>query len=233
MDIFNISNFINDLSQQHTALVTKTFLNLESDKKVHILLAIVEEASERGDPKTLNIKKVAERGSIAVGALYKYFTNRDNMISYTIEIIKSYIISAMEYVTEILKDLPLDQALYYFCTGSKEWSESEQKLSYFYYQAAYGNNQSLTETLVKPVSASFLQCLETILKTVKERDSINFNYDIETCALFLYRYLAPTADSMIYTNLQTYLNPKEDESLTLELTIELLQKAIIRSEKSE
>lgn len=231
MDILNIVNFIDDLSFQHTSLVTKTFLNLNSEKKVKILLAIVEEASDRGDPETLNIKKVAERGSMAVGTLYKYFTNRDNMISYTIEIIKSYIIEGMKYVTDILKDLPLDQALYYFCTGSKEWSESERKLSYFYYQASYGSNINLTETLVKPVSNSFLLCVETILKTAAKRDSITFNHDIETCALFLYRYLVPAADSMVYTNLQTYLNPKEDNSLSLELSLKLLLKAIIRRNK--
>ncbi|MDA3852481.1 MAG: TetR/AcrR family transcriptional regulator [Spirochaetaceae bacterium] len=230
-DFFSFSKQIDRISQNFPHLVTPTFLKLQAEKKAQVILGILQEAAQRGDPTTLNIKLVAQKASISVGALYKYFTKRENMMVFTIGVIRQYLVNTMEYSTDLLKQLPLRDALYYFCVGSQQWNEEEKTLGYFFYQAAYGTNTFLSEELVKPAAQAIYRTLEEILQEASSRDNITLLFDLNFCTSLLYRSLVPLADCLIYPQLKYYLNPQWEDPLPIYETIDILLKSIIKENK--
>ena len=68
------------LQAEQKGLVTRTFRRLDPGQQQKIILAILDEAAEKG-PQDLNIKKVASRAEVSVGSLYQYFGNRDRLLT--------------------------------------------------------------------------------------------------------------------------------------------------------
>lgn len=186
-------------------LVTPRFRNLDAVKKVQVVEAVCKEAVVRSDPSDLNIKDAAKAGSIAVGTLYTYFTNRENMLLFVILVVKEFIIRGMQLSEKYLKMLPFPAALYYYCIGGLMWSEEEKPLAGFFFKAAYSGNRMLADLLVKPAAVCFRQVLYNLLEKAfrkrKLKKSLEFYTDL------LYTSLIPLADSLIYPELGPYFTP--------------------------
>lgn len=206
--IIALEEYIDYLSKEYITLVTPTFQNISKSKKKSITLAICRVAAKLSDPTKINIKEVAKEGNISVGSLYKYFINRENMISYIIRLVRDYILAGMDFALKELSSLSLDLALYYYCAGSTQWSNEEKTLSFFFYQAAYCGSDKLSKELVFPLSQSFQHTLKNILESAISRNEIKLNKDIDYCVGFLHRSLLPITDSEIYPNLQYYYFPE-------------------------
>lgn len=206
--IQSFENSINLLSNSLKEYTTSTFLNLDKEKKTHLVLSICRVASKIPDPTALNIKIVAKEGGISVGALYKYFGNRENMVNFTISIVREYTLAGMDYAIKELVKFPLEEALYYYCTGASHWSKEESTLAYFFYQSSYCGNIELLESLVKPVTDSFLLTLTKILEVAIFRGEIILVEDLDYCITYLHRSLIPIADAEIYKNIESYYFPQ-------------------------
>ncbi len=186
-------------------LVTARFRNLNAEKKVQVVEAVCKEAVLRSDPSDLNIKDAAKAGSIAVGTLYTYFSNRENVLLFTILVIKEFIIRGMQLSEKYLKMLPFPAALYYYCIGGLLWSEEEKPLAGFFFKAAYSGNRMLSNLLVKPAAVCFRQVLYNLLEKAFRRRKLKKSLDYYTG--LLYTALIPLADSLIYPELSPYFTP--------------------------
>lgn len=202
-----LEEYIDSISLQLTEYTTPTFTKLSGIKKKNIVLAICQEASSISNPTEVNIKEVAKRGKIAVGSLYKYFINRENMINYIINLIREYILAGMEYSLQELLKYPINEALYYYCMGSEVWSKEENILTYFFYQSAYCGSNRLTKELVHPAALSFEKTVKRILENAIKKEGLTLNNSIDHCSAFVHRSLLSIADSLIYKNLQDYYFP--------------------------
>ena len=61
------------LEFEQAGLVTRTFRRLDPQRQQAVLVAILDEAIEKG-PAAINIKQVAERAGVAIGSLYQYLS---------------------------------------------------------------------------------------------------------------------------------------------------------------
>lgn len=115
---------LSDWTQIHThilqledeGLVTRTFRRLDPERQEAILMAILDEAVERG-PTSLNIKHVAQRAGVSVGSLYTYFPNREGMLAFAVELCVRFVTDAFNEYRPYLTESPLREALAAYLTG--------------------------------------------------------------------------------------------------------------------
>jgi AcrR family transcriptional regulator len=191
------------LQLEREGLVTRTFRRLDPERQQAVLDAILDEASERG-PINLNIKQVAERANVSVGSLYQYFTDRDRMLSFAIELSRRYIQDTFRQYQEYLASLPLREALYWYILGGIEWGQTENRFVKFSARAAYQGDPELVDSVVLPIANIMRDMVEEILMQALNRGELRSNIDLEEIIPIIHTLSIAIGDSFLIPNLNNY-----------------------------
>jgi AcrR family transcriptional regulator len=214
-----------ELEQQ--GIVTRTFRRLDPERQQTILLAIVDEAVDKG-PASLNIKRVAERAGVSVGSLYTYFPNRDGLLSFVVEVTVRFVADAFQEFRPILLALPLRDALTAYVAGGVEWSRMYGGMLKLFARAAYMGDPELDDRLVRPVADILRQMVADMLAQAAARGEIREDVDIEATARIIHALTIAVGDSQLLPYLNTYLQvTDEDEDVSPERTLEALTALIL------
>jgi TetR/AcrR family transcriptional regulator len=198
------------LELEQKGIVTRTFRRVDPERQQTILLAIVDEAVEKG-PAALNIKQVAERAGVSVGSLYTYFPNRDGLLSFVIEVTVRFITDAFEEFRPILLALPLRETLTAYVAGGVEWSRMYEGLFKLFARAAYVGDPELDDRLVRPVADILRQMVYDMLAQAAARGEIREDVDIEATARIIHALTIAVGDSQLLPYLNTYLQVTDEE----------------------
>ncbi len=209
-------------------LVTRTFRRLDPERQQAILIAILDEAAERG-PSALNIKQVAERAGVSVGSLYTYFPNRDGMLAFAIQVCVRYVTTAFDEYRPYLSAMPLRQALTAYMIGGIEWSRMAMGLMRLFARAAYHGDPELSETLVRPIANLLRHMVHDMLSGAFERGEIREDVDLEATERIIHALTIAAGDSQLLPHLNTYFQVTDDEvppERSLEALISLVIEGI-------
>ena len=215
------------LELEQKGIVTRTFRRLDPERQQAILLAIVDEAVEKG-PAALNIKQVARRAGVSVGALYTYFPNRDGLLSFVVEVTVRFMTDAFVEFRPILLALPLRDALTAYVAGGVEWSRMYADLLKLFARAAYVGDPELDERLVRPVADILRQMVVDMLAQAAERGEIREDVDIEATARIIHALTIAVGDSQLLPYLNIYFQViDEDGDVSPERALEALTRLIL------
>ena len=106
------------LQFEDEGLVSRTFRRLDPERQRAIILAILDEAAEKG-PTQVSIKAVADRAAAAVGSLYTYFPNRDGMLDFAVKLVTRFMLEEMASFRPFLVSLPLREGLKMYLNGRR------------------------------------------------------------------------------------------------------------------
>lgn len=210
----NLSNWtqihIHILQLEQEGRVTRTFRRLDPKRQQVILTAILDEAIEKG-PTSLNIKQVADRAGVSVGSLYTYFSNRDGLLEFTIELCTRYIVDEFDRYRPMLAAMPLRDALAAYLTGGVEWSQTQVGLIQFFMKAAYQGDPALQDRLVRPVADTMREIVQEILIQAAARGEIRNGTDLEAATRLVHALMIAVGDSQLLPYLNTYFQVSSDE----------------------
>lgn len=214
------------LQLEQEGLLTRTFRRLDPERQQAILLAILDEAVEKG-PASLNIKQVAHRAGVSVGSLYQYFNNRDGLLTFAVEICTRFISGAFNSYRPYLKEMPLADGLAAYLMGGIEWSQTEAGLIRFFARAAYHSDSELSERVVRPIAGTMRLMVGDILSAAVERGELRPGVDIEAVTRIIHALMIAIGDSQLLPYLNTYLQVT-DETVSSERVLAALLDFILR-----
>lgn len=202
---------LSDWTQIHThilqleqeGLVTRTFRRLDPERQQAVLMAILDEAVEKG-PTALNIKRVAERAGVSVGSLYTYFPNREGMLAFAVKLCVRFVSDAFDEFRPYLLDLPLREALTAYLAGGVEWSQAYMGLLRLFVRAAYHGDPELAESLVRPIATLLREMVHEMLTQAVARGEIRADVDLEATARIVHALTIAIGDSQLLPYLNTY-----------------------------
>lgn len=200
-DWTQIHTYILHLEQE--GLVTRTFRRLDPERQQEILIAILDEAVEKG-PTALNIKQVAERAGVSVGSLYTYFSNREGILAFAVQVCVRTVTDAFDEFRPYLLAMPLREALTAYLVGGVEWSRMHKGLLRLFARAAYHGDPELSETLVRPVATILREMVRDMLAGAVERGEIRDDVDLEASARLIHALTIAAGDSQLLPYLNTY-----------------------------
>jgi AcrR family transcriptional regulator len=200
-DWFKIQTHILDFEQ--SGLVTRTFRRLDPHRQQAIIHAILEEAVDKG-PASLNIKEVARRAEVSVGSLYQYFTNRQGLLDFAIELNVRYMMDAFKEFQPYLVEAPLHEALSLYLSSGIEWGQAEMGLVRFFGRAAYQGDPGLAERVVRPVAVVMRETIHLMLTQAAARGELRPDIDIEATTRVLNALTIVFGDSQLFPYLNTY-----------------------------
>ena len=87
------------MSNNRNSYANELFLRIKEEKRNRIISTAVREFAMNGFSRA-NVNKIAEGAEISVGALYKYFTTKDDLFMYVVESCVDYL---DDYVNEIFR----------------------------------------------------------------------------------------------------------------------------------
>jgi len=215
--------YIFQLEQE--GLATRTFRRLEPQRQQAIVGAILDEATEYG-PATLNIKRVAERAGVAVGSLYQYFSDRDGMLKFAVELCVRYVTDAFEGYRPYLAAMPLRDALSAYLVGGIEWSKAQSGLLKLFARAAYQGDPELVESLVRPIANVLREMVHDILVAALERGELRSDVDLEAATRIVHALMIAAGDSQLLPYLNNYFQVV-DPSLPPERLVEAVLDFVI------
>ena len=217
-----INKHILELEQE--GLVTRTFRRLDPERQETIIEAILDEAIEKG-PTAINIKEIARRANVSVGSLYQYFTSRDGLLDFTIELAVRFINDSFNEFRPLLAALPLKDALLYYLVGGIEWSKMQTGLIQFFAKAAYQGDKALEERVVRPIAETMLTMVSEILTQAAERGEVRDDIDIEAVKRIINVLMIAVGDSQILPYLNTYFQVTGKE-VSFEKVVEAIIKIV-------
>lgn len=197
------------LELEQAGRVTRTFRRLDPERQRAVLQAILDEAIERG-PTTLNIKVVAARAGVAVGSLYQYFTSRDGLLNFAIELASRYLVAEMNRYRPLLASMPLRDGLAAYLAGGIEWSQGQAGLMRFFARAAYQGDARLAETFVAPLGRVMQETVVELFNAAVIRGEIAKAVDVEAAARAVHVALIAVADSQMLPYLNHYYQATDD-----------------------
>ncbi len=212
----NLPVFIQEAEQN--GWLTRTFRRLDPERQQTILLAILEEAGESG-PSALNIKQVAVRSGIAVGSLYQYFGNRDNLLKFTLALVVRETTTAFESYSQYLAELPLREALTAYLGGGIEWTQAQLGFARTFATAAYQGDPAMEEKLVKPIATVMINMVRTILLAAQARGEIRDDLNLEALTRLVNTQMIMIGDAKLFPHLNSYY-----QLYTSELNDEMILK---------
>ena len=221
-----IHGHILDLEQK--GLVTRTFRRLDPERQQAILTAILDEASEKG-PAAVNIKQVAERAGVSVGALYTYFPNRDAMLDFAVQVCVRFVVDSFNEYRPHLVALPLRSGLSAYLVGGIEWSRLYQGLLRLFARAAYHGDPELSDTLVRPVATVLRETVHDMLVAAAERGEIRGDVDLETAVRIVHALTVAVGDSLMLPYLNDYFQVTDDRvshQRAIEAAVDLIMSGI-------
>jgi len=191
------------LELEEQGLVTRTFRRLDPTRQQAVIQAILDDAAEKS-PTTLNIKQVAERAGVAVGSLYQYFGNRDNLLAFAIELCVHQMTDLFALSRPYLLEMPLREALTAYLTYGIEWSQTQQGFIQFFGRAAYQDDPELAEKVVEPVATAMRETVEDMLKAALQRGEISPDLDLEATSRVVNGLTIVVGDSQLLPYLNHY-----------------------------
>ncbi len=203
-----IHGYILQLEQE--GLVTRTFRRLDPERQRAVLTAILDEAVEKG-PTDLNIKQVAERAGVSVGALYTYFENREELLDFAVELCARFVTDTLNSFRPYLAALPLRKALGGYLVGGIEWSQTQAGLLRLFARAAYHGDPSLAEPLVRPVATTLREIVGDILAQAVARGEIRPDVDLDATTRIVHALMIAVGDSQLLPYLNAYFQVTADE----------------------
>jgi AcrR family transcriptional regulator len=219
------------LQLENEGLVTRTFRRLDPERQREILLAILSEAASKG-PTQVNIKSVAERANAAVGTLYTYFSNREGMLEFAVEMVTRFILEEMESYRPFLASLPLRQGLQVYLTGGVEWSQIFASFVQLFARAAYQGDPNLQERLVRPIADLLRNIIQEMLDQAVQRGEVRADIDTEATARVLHALTIAIGDSQLLPYLNTYFQVMDDQ-ISIERTMEAMLAMVMQGITNE
>ena len=191
------------LELEKQGLVTRTFRRLDPARQQAVIQAILDEAAEKS-PTALNIKQVAERAGVAIGSLYQYFGNRDNLLAFAVELCVHQMTDLFAMSRPYLLEMPLYEALTAYLTYGIEWSQTQQGFIQFFGRAAYQGDPGLAEKVVEPVAIAMRETMEDMLKAALQRGEIDPDLDLEATSRVVNGLTIVVGDSQLLPYLNHY-----------------------------
>ena len=222
-DWLNFQTHILELEGQ--GLVTRTFRRLDPARQGAVLQAILDEAAEKS-PTAINIKQVAERAGVAVGSLYQYFGNRDNLLAFSVELCVRQLTYLFAMSHAYLVEMPLREALAAYLSYGIEWSKTQPGFIQFFGRAAYQGDPELTTKVVEPVATAMRKMMEDILQASVQRGEINPDLDLEATSRVVNALMIAIGDSQMLPHLNQYFQIT-DESMSIERMVDVLMDLIM------
>jgi len=158
-------------------VVTRTLRRLDPDRQLAVLTAILDEAAVKG-PAAVNIKEVARRAGVSVGALYACFGSRDGMSSFTIELCVSSLTTLLDRYGPSLSAMPVRQTLAAHVAGGIEWGRAVPGLTAFFARGAYQGDPEVLDRLVRPVADAVRGTIGLILGAAVDRGEVRSDVDL-------------------------------------------------------
>jgi AcrR family transcriptional regulator len=211
---------IHILSLEQQGLVTRTFSRLDPDRQRAVIQAILDEAAEKS-PTALNIKQVAERAGVAVGSLYQYFGDRDNLLAFAVELCVRQMTDLFALSRPYLMKMPLREALTAYLTYGIQWSQTQQGFIQFFGRAAYHGDPKMAEKVVRPVAQAMREIMQEMLTSANRRGELRPDIDVEAAARVVNAMTIAVGDSQLLPYLNNYFQVT-DESVPLERIIPAL-----------
>lgn len=214
------------LEFEERGLVTRTFRRLDPERQQAVLTAILDEAGENG-PVDINIKQVAARAGVAVGSLYQYFGERENLLRFTEEITVRYVVDMFQSYRPYLAEMPVHEALLAYVQGGTEWTNTQTGFVRFYAKAAYTGDKELTERVVRPIATVMRSMVVDILTAAVARGEIRADLDVEAASRVINALMIAVVDPQLLPNLNNYFQVY-DENLPVERVNVALFELIFR-----
>lgn len=208
------------LALEAQGLVTRTFRRLDPARQQAVIQAILDEAAEKS-PTALNIKRVAERAGVAVGSLYQYFRNRENLLAFAVELCVNQMTDLFALSRPYLIEMPLREALTAYLTYGIEWSQTQQGFIQFFGRAAYHGDPELADKVVRPVAQAMREVVEEMLASAARRGELRPEVDVQAAARAVNALTIAAADSQLLPYLNNYFQVT-DEAVPLERVIQAL-----------
>lgn len=209
-------------------MVTRTFRRLDPQRQQAIINAILDEAAEHG-PAAVNIKLVAQRAGISVGSLYQYFTDRDRMLDFAVELCVRYVTDSFKQYRPYLVALPLRQALWAYLEGGIEWSKTQAAFLLLFARGAYQGDPKLADKLVRPIADSLREMVRDILVQAAARGEIRPEVDLEATSRLVHVLIIGVGDSQLLPYLNNYfqvIDPSLPSQRLLEALLNFILKGI-------
>jgi AcrR family transcriptional regulator len=201
VDWAQIHTYIFQLEQE--GLVTRTFRRLDPERQQAILMALLDEAAEKG-PMAVNIKQVARRAGVSAGSLYTYFPSREGMLTFAVELCVRFVTETFDSFRPYLAALPLRDALTAYLSGGVEWSRTYAGLLRLFARAAYHGDPELSEPLVRPIATLLRRMICDILDAAVVRGEIRADVDLEAATRILHALMIAIGDGQLLPYLNTY-----------------------------
>ncbi len=198
------------LELESEGLITRTFRRLDPDRQENILNAILAEAVERG-PASINIKNVAARAGVAVGALYTYFPNRDGMLDFAIELAVRTVTAEFTNYQPMLAQMPLRDGLSAYLQGGLEMGEVVAGLTQFLARAAYHGDEQLRQRVVEPMANALLAMVRGMVLAAAQRGELRPGLDLEAVTRTIHALLIAVGDSQLLPYLNTYFKISDSQ----------------------
>ena len=214
------------LQLEAKGLVTRTFRRLDPERQQVILLAILDEAAEKG-PEALNIKLVAKRAGVSIGSLYQYFPDRNGMLNFAVQVCVQFVTDQFDQIRPFLKEMPLRESLEAYLVGGVEWSRLYAGFLRLFSRAAYHGDAELSESLVKPIATTLRDMVTDIVTAAVERGELRQDIDVEASIRIIHSLTIAVGDSQLLPYINTYFQ-LVDESLPPERITSALLDFILK-----
>lgn len=191
------------LELEREGVVTRTFRRLDPARQQAVIQAILDEAAEKS-PASLNIKQVAERAGVAVGSLYQYFGNRDNLLAFTVQLCVRQLTDLFALSRPYLVDMPLREALAAYLTYGIQWSQTQLGFIQFFGRAAYQGDPELAEKVVEPIATAMREMMGEMLTAAAQRGELDPDLDLEATSRVVNALTICIGDSQIMPHLNQY-----------------------------
>lgn len=208
------------LDLEREGLVTRTFRRLDPERQAAILTAILDEAAQKG-PTDLNIKHVAERASVSVGALYTYFGSRDGLLNFTVALCVRAMNDALNSIRPYLNQMTFAEALTVYIRGGLEMNDTHRGLFRFFARAAYHSESDLSERVVRPIAVTMRQVVRDMLTAAAVRGELRPDVDLDATARIVHALTIVYGDALLFPYLNAYFQIS-DSDVTPERALDAL-----------
>jgi AcrR family transcriptional regulator len=158
----------------------QTFENLPVEKRQKIIECAVDEFAEH-DYSSASISKIVARAGIAKGSLYQYFTDKNEMYLYLLDLVSQKKAEMMATAFQQDKNLPFFESLLALFSVMANFELQYPKLAKIGYKATSGKSP-LPEYLLIKGKRSTIQYFVALINQGKASGEIRPDIDTEIAA---------------------------------------------------
>ncbi|MDY0303559.1 MAG: TetR/AcrR family transcriptional regulator [Sphaerochaeta sp.] len=155
--------------QENRKLTKPTFDNLPTEKRLKIIRTATGEFAKNGYENT-SINTIAERASISVGSLYKYFDSKQDLFLYTIaqgtEVLRDVLSSIVP------SDLSFEEKVGALIEAIQRTSREQGELIQLYSELTSVGNTELVEKLSYEIEAVSAASYTALIEAEQQKGTI-------------------------------------------------------------